>query len=1516
MQKILRFSFAIATLFNLSLTAQTSTPLQPVTFNGSPVQNRGCGSGILPQQFETWVQNITPSQSKFSGGQIQSVFNIPVIVHVIHNNEAINSTTATSGGNLSTAQILSQIAVLNNDYNGMNADTSLIPSAFKPVQGKFQFNFCLAVVNPTGGVLATPGIDRIDRNTKGWTAPPYSMTYIDATIKPNSIWDPTRYMNMWVCGISGGILGYATFPNPGTSGLSGLSAPYGSTTTDGLVMLNTAFGNVGTAAASAPYNLGRTATHEIGHWLGLRHIWGDNGQCGATDYCNDTPPQRGGTSSPAGCNYGCPTYPLNANTCTLSGQSNINGDMFMNYMDYTNDACMYMFTKDQKVRAQLIMTNSPMRASLLTSTVCNTPTVTNEIGILYVTNPTYSQVINCQSSVTPSVMLFNFGSNTITSATFSYNLNGTGTQTMSWTGTIVPSGSVNVTMPSLNGLMNGNYIYNVGVYAPNGGSDPYLTNNINNQYFSIAGQVSVNVSSGATVCPGNCATLTASGSASAYTWMPGSISTSAAVLCPTIPTIYTVTASNGTCVATKTVNVAVSSGLSVLVNTMSVCSGNSAVLTASGATSYTWSTGATTSSIIVSPSISTTYSVVGSNGSCNGVAITTVGVNTTPSVNITTNGSGCSGTAYTITASGASTYSWNSGATTNAIVLSPVTAGIYTVTGSNGSCSTIKTVTVSIIPSPTVSFCSATQTLCQGSSLAIPICASGASSYTFSSGLTLSSGSVVVSPATTTSYSVIASNGVCTSSVSVITVSVMSNPTVIAVASQTAVCTGGSASLTATGANTYSWNTGATSANIVVTPISSSVYTVTGYNTAGCFSSATVTVAVTTSTINLSLSSSANTLCSGSSAIITANGASSYVWNTGATTNSILVSPSTTTTYSVNASNGSCNGSSAITLTVGATPTISVNNQTICPGGTALLTASGAQTYTWSNGSLFQSISVSPTVATTYSVLGMANNGCVNSNTVSVNIGTSLSVFAVASPSALCPGGTSTITASGASSYTWSNGSNASFIVVSPSVTTTYSLIGASGTCTGSGNGQITVSQAPILSITSNPSGSICSGSSATLSATGASTYLWNTGGTGNSIIVTPTANSVYTVTGTIGGCSATATLALAVGNGGLSIQVNANPPSLCTGGTATISASGASSYLWNTGSTAAFIVVSPSVTSTYSVSGISGSCQGNAITTISVNTPPPLTITASPASTVCQGKTAVLNVSGSYQNFVWASPGYTGASIAVTPASTTIYTVVASGGSSACSKTQTVSIYVSANPVSQIASTSSGCGTVCSGAISATTSGGKQPYTYSVSGGSCSGLPCNNLCPGLYTLYTIDSLGCNSFNIFTIGSALNTLAAAISSTNASCASCADGILAASISGGTPPYTYNWLPSGGNGPIAANLSSGCYTLTTSDAKGCSISNKSCVGVFTGLSNLSANEADLMIYPNPALDKVFVHFSGLFYDITLFDALGQSIYSQKHLYDTAELVTESFTKGVYLIEVKVADRVFRKKLLLE
>lgn len=266
------------------------------------------------------------------------VYNIPVVVHVLWN---------TAAQNISDAQIQTQIDVLNRDYQLLNADTGSVPAAFKSFVADCQIQFCLAKRDPNG--VATTGILR-----KQTTKTSFSADNDDAkssTTGGDNAWAATKYLNLWVvpditsAGQSG-ILGYAQFPG-------------GAAATDGVVIGYKYFGTTGTVVA--PFNKGRTATHEVGHWLNLRHIWGDEAACAADDLVNDTPLQ-------ADKNFGCPAFPLR-DACTTSG----NGVMFMNYMDYTDDGCMYMFTNGQKSRMYGVLAAGGARASITTSDGCVAP---------------------------------------------------------------------------------------------------------------------------------------------------------------------------------------------------------------------------------------------------------------------------------------------------------------------------------------------------------------------------------------------------------------------------------------------------------------------------------------------------------------------------------------------------------------------------------------------------------------------------------------------------------------------------------------------------------------------------------------------------------------------------------------------------------------------------------------------------------------------------------------------------------------------------------------------------------------------------------------------------------------------------------------------------------------------------------------------------------------------------------------------------------------------------------------
>jgi Pregnancy-associated plasma protein-A/Secretion system C-terminal sorting domain/Bacterial pre-peptidase C-terminal domain/Fibronectin type III domain len=266
------------------------------------------------------------------------VYTIPVVVHVLWN-------VATD--NISDAQIISQMDALNRDFQLNNADTVNIPAAFKPLTADCQISFCLAQRGPDGN--PTTGIIRkyTPKNT-------FDAVLDDAKFSSmggNDGWDPSQYLNIWVVPKvlynKSAILGYAQLPG----------AP---ANIDGVVMPHRYFGSVGTAA-TAPFNLGRTGTHEVGHWLNLSHIWGDEAACLNDDGVGDTPLQ-------ADKNFGCPAFPR-LDACTGASP----GVMFMNYMDYVNDACMIMFSEGQKQRMYAQLAPGGYRASLATSQGCVAP---------------------------------------------------------------------------------------------------------------------------------------------------------------------------------------------------------------------------------------------------------------------------------------------------------------------------------------------------------------------------------------------------------------------------------------------------------------------------------------------------------------------------------------------------------------------------------------------------------------------------------------------------------------------------------------------------------------------------------------------------------------------------------------------------------------------------------------------------------------------------------------------------------------------------------------------------------------------------------------------------------------------------------------------------------------------------------------------------------------------------------------------------------------------------------------
>ncbi len=860
-----------------------------------------------------------------------------------------------------------------------------------------------------------------------------------------------------------------------------------------------------------------------------------------------------------------------------------------------------------------------------------------------------------------------------------------------------------------------------------------------------------------TICAGQVATFTVSG-ATSYTWSPGNVTGSTFTLSPASSTSVSVIGASGTCTAQTTSSLTVTPNPTITVASQTICPGQSTVLTANGATTYTWVSGPATNTISVSPGATTVYTVNGTSNSCTSSQTATVTLGTVPTIAVSGNTAICSGGSTTLTASGASSYTWATGGQlTSTVSLNPSSTTNYTVTGSNGVCSNTTLATVSVTPVPTLTANSVT--ICPGQTATLTV--SGATSYTWMPG-SVSGTSYTIAPSSNTFVTVTGANGSCTAQA---TPSVTINGGITLSVNNPTICTGQATTLTASGATTYTWDSGPQTNSLSVNPASTTVYTVSG--TAGtCTGSATSTVTVIGQpTVSITGNTS---ICSGSSTTLTANGANSYTWAAGGQlTSTVSLNPSTTTDYTITGSNGVCSSTTIATVSVTPTPILTANSLTICPGQTATLTVSGATNYTWMPGSVSgTSYTIAPSSNTFVTVTG-ANGSCTAQATPSITIGTGISM--AVNNATICVGQTATLTASGATTYTWDSGPQTNSVTVNPASTTIYTVSGTAGTCTGSATSTVTVIGQPTISITGNTS--ICSGSSTTLTVSGANSYTWAAGGeltstvslspssttdytvtgdngvctntglvtvsvtptptltansvticpaqtatliasgattytwmpgnvTGDTYTLAPSSNTFVTVTGANGSCTTQATPSITIGTG---ISISVNSPTICVGQTASLTASGATSYTWDSGAQTNTLNVTPASTTVYTISGSAGTCTGSATSTVTVLNLPGLSVTGNTA--ICSGNSTTLTANGA-TSFTWASGGQLTNSVSVNPTADITYTVTGFDG--ACSNTITVDVSVTptptltANPVS-----------ICTGQTATLTVSGATTYTW-----------------------------------------------------------------------------------------------------------------------------------------------------------------------------------------------------------
>ncbi len=506
----------------------------------------------------------------------------------------------------------------------------------------------------------------------------------------------------------------------------------------------------------------------------------------------------------------------------------------------------------------------------------------------------------------------------------------------------------------------------------------------------------------------------------------------------------------------------------------------------------------------------------------------------------------CVGETATLTATGASSYTWSTGANTAGIVVSPAATSSYTVQSMAVTCNSTSTasavVTVSVNPLPALSAAASPTLLCSGGSSTLT--AGGAMSYTWNA-IGLPSGNtntvIVVNPTQTTLYTLTGSNGSCINS-STVSVTVISNTVVV---QDMAICPGQTGTLTATGATSYAWTNAATLSSstgslVVASPASTQAYTVTG-TTGVCTNSAVATVSVVSNPV-ITVSPSTTTVCPGTAALLTASGTASYTWSpvvspVSVDGSTVSASPSVNTTYTVTGGIGTCTNTALVSISVLPSPTLATQDQTVCAGSSATLSASGAVTYTWQPGAHTGSgISVSPASTQLYTVSGTSASGCIAVASASVTVVLPPALTVSGNTATLCSGSSATLSASGASSYSWMpGGANTSGLEVSPAATTTYTVSGEDHLAGCISTGTLLLTVLPALSPTISAKEEICLGQSTKIYASGGNMYQWNPSAgikdpADPVIAVSPSVSTIYSVTvSSYTACPVTATVEITV---------------------------------------------------------------------------------------------------------------------------------------------------------------------------------------------------------------------------------------------------------------------------------------------------------------------------------------------------------------------------------------------------
>lgn len=1213
-------------------------------------------------EFEEWLQRRTQTARGLRKKSI-GTYSLPVVVHVIYSNPTEN---------ISEEQVRSQLKVLNQDYRRTNPDKISTAAEFQRVAADAQIEFCLASVDPQG--QPTDGIDRISISGS-----PFKDRFINDVIKPNTIWDPNQYMNIWVVNISDGILGYAQFPL--SSGLGGIPTGPTDETTDGVVIHYNAFGTMGTA--SAPFNRGRTGTHEVGHWLGLRHVWGD-GPCTVDDYCGDTPP----TSDP---HFGCQN---GARGCFGLA-------MVQNFMDYSDDVCMNLFTFDQKARMRAVLENSPRRKNLLNSNVCSdqgappiasfTADIQLGCGPLIVN---FEQL--CQGDPTKFIWSFPGGSPGSSAAgnpQIVYDQPGVyavsliAENAFGRSPAFVQDGYIKVTtegagMPLVATFERTEvppdsfFMYNPGgagqwehtqrVSGRGASSGCFMFNNYENNLIGGADWLLTPIMD---LSDSKKSTLSFDLAYAKYNMK-----------------------------YTDTLGVFISTGCDSRFQAIYYRGGNDLATAQEVGRAFTpfpeeWRTEAIDlSKYDGEPFVQVAFvniSGYGNNLYLDNIKLAGKLAPVPVPDFVAQEVAVCAGTKikFKDLSKGEITeiaWTFPGGIPASSKESQPeimyAEAGIYdvilTVTNASGSKTQSRSGLITVNAGPKMTVENETVNLCKGGSATMRV--SGAQSYLWAPRKDLDQNrgpEVIASPEVTTTYTVTGSGPKGCARIKTITVKVNEPSSFTIDPPFATVCNGESVILTASGAGSYKWSPATGLSNksgpiVTAKPSRTTTYTVIGSNEGGCEFSRTITVNVE-EVPPVYAKAEKNEICPGETVRIRATGANEYRWvaSTGREAyegEEIIVSPAQTTTYTVSTGSVGCSSTAEVTIEAKPKPEVitSQSEYLVCAGTTEDLVVSGASSFRWlpadglpiTKGSV---VPVSPRRSTVYTVVGANAVGCTDTARIRVKVPSPTKLNISISHPTLCPGMRAQVTVEGAAAYQWFpreglNRNYGAIVEARPSRSTAYTVRAEDKAgCITRATVQINVAtnRPPTAGFTMKAQ-QACVGETVTFQdrSVNATTYYWEFPGgmpsrsSDQHPEITYYLPGTYDVTLRVVGCNGKDEIVrrdFVTVKRGSPLHVLDSVKTICQGEKVLLEAEGATIYRWSpnvglTALTGSRILATPDQDITYKVTGtdVSG-CKSEAKVRIVVQGSGQKGRIVSKTASICAGEQVKLKAGGA-RSYIW----------------------------------------------------------------------------------------------------------------------------------------------------------------------------------------------------------------------------------------------------------------------------------------